>query len=127
MRPASFLPLATAAPAIPTADLPVVTRDVAILGGGATGTYAAVQLPEQGKSVALDEKKAYLGGHAETLYLPDGDYVNYGVEGYFNNELTKSFFAQLDVDHELLLPGSLLTKHVDFSTGKSALPAAGIL
>ncbi|KAL2851331.1 hypothetical protein BJX68DRAFT_254905 [Aspergillus pseudodeflectus] len=127
MRLASFLPLATAAAAIPTADLPVVTRDVAILGGGATGTYAAVQLREQGKSVALVEKKAYLGGHAETLYLPDGDYVNYGVEGYFNNELTKSFFAQLDVDHELLLPGSLLTKHVDFSTGKSALPAAGIL
>ncbi|KAL2858576.1 hypothetical protein BJY01DRAFT_256716 [Aspergillus pseudoustus] len=127
MRLASFLALATAAAGISTANLPVVTRDVAILGGGATGTYAAVQLREQGKSVALIEKKPQLGGHAETLYLPDGQYINYGVEGYFNNELTKSFFAQLDVDYELLLPGSMLTKHVDFTTGKTALPASGIL
>ncbi|KAL3477136.1 FAD/NAD(P)-binding domain-containing protein [Aspergillus californicus] len=127
MRLAGFLSLATAVVAIPTADLRVVTRDVAVLGGGATGTYAAVQLREQGKSVALIEKKAKLGGHAETLYLPDGNHVNYGVEGYFNNDLTKSFFDQLNVDYEALLPGSLITKHINFDTGKSVLPGDGIL
>ncbi|KAL4944949.1 hypothetical protein BDV06DRAFT_219755 [Aspergillus oleicola] len=104
-----------------------ITRDVVILGGGATGTYAAVQLRSQGHSVGLVEQKSRLGGHAETLYLPDGNYVNYGVEGYFNNDLTKDFFAQLDVEYEALLPGSLLTQHVDFTTGERTLPGSEIL
>ncbi|KAI9926048.1 hypothetical protein ASPWEDRAFT_37956 [Aspergillus wentii DTO 134E9] len=120
---------AAAVSAIP-ADIPaedIVTRDVAILGGGATGTYAAVQLREQGHSVALVEKKERLGGHAETLYLPNGKYVNYGVEGYFNNKITKDFFAQLNVDHELLLPGSIISEHVNFKTGKKVPPGNGIL
>ncbi|KAJ5586736.1 uncharacterized protein N7459_002501 [Penicillium hispanicum] len=105
----------------------IITRDVCILGGGATGTYAAVQLREQGHSVALVEKKEQLGGHAETLYLPNGKYVNYGVEGYFNNEITKDFFSQLDVDYELLLPGSIISENVDFNTGKRVLPGNEIL
>ncbi|KAK4234024.1 hypothetical protein C8A03DRAFT_38224 [Achaetomium macrosporum] len=75
----------------------IVDRDVVILGGGATGTYAAVQLRQQGHSVALVEQKSRLGGRAETIYLPNGEYVNYGVEGYFNNAITKEFFAQLNV------------------------------
>ncbi|KAL4791066.1 hypothetical protein BDV19DRAFT_401557 [Aspergillus venezuelensis] len=104
-----------------------ITRDVVILGGGATGTYAAVQLRSQGHSVAVVEQKSRLGGHAETLYLPDGNYVNYGVEGYFNNDLTKDFFAQLDIEYEALLPGSLLTQHVDFTTGERALPGSELL
>ncbi|KAE8376400.1 hypothetical protein BDV26DRAFT_235855 [Aspergillus bertholletiae] len=105
----------------------IITRDVAILGGGSTGTYAAVQLTKQGHSIALVEQKARLGGHAETLYLPNGTYVNYGVEGYFNNELTKDYFSQLDIDYELLLPGSMVTEHVNFNTGKQVVPGNGIL
>ncbi|RDW79103.1 uncharacterized protein DSM5745_05955 [Aspergillus mulundensis] len=104
-----------------------IDRDVVILGGGATGTYAAVQLREQGHTVALVEQKSRLGGHAETLFLPDGKYVNYGVEGYFNNEVTKDFFAQLDVDYEALLPATLLTQHVNFRTGERALPGSELL
>ncbi|KAL4866954.1 hypothetical protein BDV12DRAFT_198680 [Aspergillus spectabilis] len=127
MHLAAFLSLAAAAVAIPTSDLHAITRDVVILGGGATGTYAAVQLREQGKSVALVEQKELLGGHAETLYLPDNKYVNYGVEGYFNNDLTKNFFNQLDLDYELLLPGSIITSNVNFETGKLVLPGSGVL
>ncbi|KAL5045852.1 hypothetical protein BDW71DRAFT_214821 [Aspergillus fruticulosus] len=104
-----------------------IDRDVVILGGGATGTFAAVQLREQGHTVALVEQKGRLGGHAETLYLPDGKYVNYGVEGYFNNEITKDFFAQLDVDYEPLLPGTILTQHVNFRTGERVLPGSELL
>ncbi|KAL4917346.1 hypothetical protein BDW62DRAFT_218161 [Aspergillus aurantiobrunneus] len=104
-----------------------VDRDVVILGGGGTGTYAAVQLRQQGHSVALVEQKSKLGGHAETLYLPNGDYVNYGVEGYFNNDITKDYFAQLDVDHEPLLPGTILTQNVNFETGERVLPGSEIL
>lgn len=104
-----------------------IDRDVVILGGGATGTYAAVQLRAQGKSVALVEQKSRLGGHAETLYLPNGKHVNYGVEGYFNNELTKSYFSQLNVEYEPLLPGSLLSQYVNFDTGERVLPGSELL
>jgi len=43
--------------------LPIVNKDVAILGGGASGTYAAVRLREDyGKSVLLIEMEAVLVG-----------------------------------------------------------------
>jgi ribulose 1,5-bisphosphate synthetase/thiazole synthase len=43
--------------------LPIVNTDVAILGGGASGTYAAVRLREDyGKSVLLIEMEAVLVG-----------------------------------------------------------------
>ncbi|KAL6231379.1 hypothetical protein BDW75DRAFT_247927 [Aspergillus navahoensis] len=126
MRLGALAPLTllstTAAAAFKAQD--TIDRDVVILGGGATGTYAAVQLREQGHTVALVEQKSRLGGHAETLYLPDGKYVNYGVEGYFNNEITKDFFAQLDVDYEPLLPGTILTQYVNFRTGERVLPGS---
>jgi hypothetical protein len=124
---AGILPLASA---ISTADFKpedIITRDVCILGGGATGTYAAVQLREQGHSVALVEKKNRLGGHAETLYLENDKYVNYGVEGYFNNEITRDYFDQLDVDYEPLLPGSIITDNINFNTGKRVLPGSELL
>lgn len=122
------LNLLSAALAISTAAAQAtIDRDVVILGGGATGTYAAVQLRAQGKSVALVEQKSRLGGHAETLYLPNGKHVNYGVEGYFNNELTKSYFSQLNVEYEPLLPGSLLSQYVNFDTGERVLPGSELL
>jgi ribulose 1,5-bisphosphate synthetase/thiazole synthase len=41
--------------------LPVLNKDVVILGGGASGTYAAVRLREDyGKSVFLVEQEAIL-------------------------------------------------------------------
>ena len=127
---ASAVSLAHAVSAFTSSDFKpedIITRDVCVLGGGATGTYAAVQLREQGHSVALVEKRSFLGGHAETLYLPNGKYVNYGVEGYFNNKLTKDFFEQLDIDYEALLPGSLITENVNFKTGKKVLPRSEVL
>jgi ribulose 1,5-bisphosphate synthetase/thiazole synthase len=43
--------------------LPIVNTDVAILGGGASGTYAAVRLREDyGKKVLLIEMEAVLVG-----------------------------------------------------------------
>lgn len=40
----------------------VITRDVAIIGGGSAGTYTATRLRQMGFSVALIEKEKELGG-----------------------------------------------------------------
>ena len=44
----------------------IVTRDVAIVGGGASGTYAAVRLKDQGKTVALIERDDHLVGDSDS-------------------------------------------------------------
>lgn len=49
----------------------IITRDVCVLGGGASGTYAAIRLRELGQSVALVEKQDHLGGHTRTYHDPD--------------------------------------------------------
>ncbi|OJJ32699.1 hypothetical protein ASPWEDRAFT_743519 [Aspergillus wentii DTO 134E9] len=103
-----------------------ITRDVCIIGGGSTGTYAAIQLKDQKQSVVVVEKKDLLGGHTETLYLPNGQ-VDYGVQGFFNNKITTDYFAKLGIDHEPLLPGSLKTDNVNFLTGKKVRPPSGLL
>ncbi|KAL2830472.1 hypothetical protein BDW59DRAFT_17986 [Aspergillus cavernicola] len=120
MRPWQILHLVTAlaptAAAFPPED--VITRDVCIVGGGATGTYAAVQLVERGHSIVIVEQKDRLGGHAETLYLPSGEYLNYGVQGYFNERIVRNFFSQLNVDYEVYTPPSIHSDSINFQTGE---------
>ncbi|KAK2603653.1 hypothetical protein QQS21_004126 [Conoideocrella luteorostrata] len=99
--------------------------DVAIVGGGATGAYAAVRLREDyKKSVLVIEKTKRLGGHVHAYYPTKGHPVNYGVQAYLNRETTKAFFKRFNLN--LIEPdlGSyidliLLTKNVDFNTGRS--------
>lgn len=38
----------------------IIKKDVAIIGGGASGTYAAVRLRDSGKTFALVEQKGHL-------------------------------------------------------------------
>lgn len=60
-----------------------VMRDICIIGGGSSGTYAAIRLKEMGHSVALIEKKALLGGHVDTFRDPvTGKVFDYGVIAY---------------------------------------------
>ncbi|PYH66573.1 flavin-dependent quinone reductase [Aspergillus vadensis CBS 113365] len=109
------------------APLETITCDICILGGGSSGTYSAIQLKDAGKHVVVIEPNNRLGGHAQTLYLPDGNYVDYGVEGVFNNELSRDYFRRLGVDWKPLLPLNKRTDFVDFSTGERVDPPAGIL
>ncbi|KAL6915273.1 hypothetical protein ACHAP8_010561 [Fusarium lateritium] len=100
--------------------------DIAIIGGGATGAYAAVRLREDyGKSVLVIEKENKLGGHVHA-YQPDGGDrpINYGVQAYLSRENTKAFFKRFDVgliDPDPESGFNLLfgTKDIDFSTGKN--------
>ncbi|KAJ5082084.1 beta-cyclopiazonate dehydrogenase [Penicillium argentinense] len=45
-----------------------IIKDVAIIGGGSSGTYAAIRLHDEGKSVILVEKEIALGGH-NNIYI----------------------------------------------------------
>jgi heterodisulfide reductase subunit A-like polyferredoxin len=50
---------------VANADHSITTRDVCILGGGASGTFAAIRLKAMGKSVVVIESQDKLG-----VYIP---------------------------------------------------------
>ncbi|KAL5343580.1 hypothetical protein BJX70DRAFT_407264 [Aspergillus crustosus] len=102
----------------------IITRDVCILGGGATGTYAAVQLIKGGHSVVIVEPKDHLGGHSDTAYLQNGDHLDFGIRAYFNQRLVKDFFAQVDVEYELFSQPAILTDYVNLRTGERVPPSS---
>ncbi|KAL4800674.1 hypothetical protein BDV19DRAFT_383692 [Aspergillus venezuelensis] len=96
----------------------IITRDVCILGGGATGTYAAVQLIERGHSVVVVERENRLGGRSDTLYLPDGQYIDYGIRAYFKLQVVLDFLEQLNVDWSIYVPPAIHTDYINFQTGE---------
>ncbi len=60
----------------------IITRDVCVIGGGSSGTYAAIRLRDMGKSVVVVEREAVMGGHTNTYVVPGtGQTVDYGVVG----------------------------------------------
>ena len=44
----------------------VIKRDFVVIGGGASGTYAAIGLHDKDKSFVLIERSGRLGGQTET-------------------------------------------------------------
>ena len=76
----------------------VITRDVCIIGGGATGTYAAMRLRDMGKTVAVVEREAALGGHTRSYKVPGTNTsVDFGVQGYSDIEIVRRFFGRFDI------------------------------
>ncbi|KAL8939850.1 MAG: hypothetical protein Q9216_003138 [Gyalolechia sp. 2 TL-2023] len=101
----------------------VVTRDVCIIGGGSSGTYAAIGLRDRGKSVALIEAQSVLGGHTNTYTDPaTSRKVDYGVVVFPNISTVTSYFGRFDIP---LTPGdgspsaAVENYYVDFRTGKN--------
>lgn len=75
-----------------------VERDVCIIGGGSSGTYAAIRLQQLGYSVAVIEKQARLGGHVNTFHDPvSGEYFDFGVSIYEDISVVTEYFAALNV------------------------------
>lgn len=100
----------------------VISTDVAIIGGGATGTYAAVTLSRMGKKVALVEMDNQLGGHVNTYVDPaTGTIVDYGVVRYGNEPVATDFFDFLGVNYTSTFePGSTKTRvYADFAKAKT--------
>ena len=76
----------------------VIQRDVAIIGGGSSGTYAAIRLQQQGKSVVVIEAKDKIGGHTETYKDPaTGTPINIGVVVWDNIPVVQSYADSLNV------------------------------
>lgn len=115
-------------PTIDTAAYPasdIIRRDVCIIGGGSSGTYGAVRLRDQGKSIVVVEAEDRLGGHTETYTDPGTEKtVDYGVVLYHNIDLVKNYFGRFDIALTLTnpvaqatLPGQS-TCYVDYRTGE---------
>ncbi|KAK8086013.1 FAD dependent oxidoreductase [Apiospora phragmitis] len=96
----------------------ILQRDVLVVGGGATGTFAAVKLRDAGKTVAVVERDPQLGGHVDTYYDPASGYpVDYGVQAYFHNQQTKDFFGKFGVPLTPVTGSPFPQKIADFSNG----------
>ncbi|KAK6850520.1 FAD dependent oxidoreductase [Apiospora arundinis] len=101
-------------------DKDVIRRDVAIIGGGSSGTYTAVKLKDAGKSFIVVEPKDQLGGHTETYVDPNtGVPIDIGVIVFENTTTVKNYFARLGVSLvDIEGFGGNGTVPVDFSTGQ---------
>lgn len=84
-----------------------IHRDVAIIGGCSSGTFAAIRLHDCGKSVVVIEKEPILGGHTNTYHdAATNKTIDYGVVVFHNTNITKSYFNRLGVDWHPSAPGS---------------------
>ncbi|RYP09025.1 hypothetical protein DL764_001521 [Monosporascus ibericus] len=78
-------------------------RDVAILGGGSSGTYTAVRLQDSGKSVVVVEADDALGGHTETYTDPvTGQHDDFGVLTFHDLPVARDYFARLGIPVEVV-------------------------
>lgn len=99
-----------------------ITRDVAIIGGGAAGTFAAIRLRDAGKSVVLVEKENILGGHTNTYKDPaTGVTVDYGVEIFHNQQLVKDYFNRLNVSWTIKFPSFGLSSPIYLNSSAQSI------
>ncbi|KAJ7606005.1 hypothetical protein FB45DRAFT_1068936 [Roridomyces roridus] len=96
-----------------------ISRDVVVIGGGSSGTYAAVNLKARGHTVAVLEQQNRLGGHVETYIDPStGQPSNLGVIDLYNNSVNNAYFSLLGVPIRAVPPATTQNAFLDFATGK---------
>ena len=99
-----------------------IEKDVLIVGGGASGTYAAHKLLDTNKTVIVVEKEAITGGNTNTYNDPaTGTPVDYGVVVWHNNDLVRRFFSRFNITLFNTLTATAVPSaidYVDFRTGK---------
>ena len=97
-----------------------LSRDVCIVGGGSAGTYAAIRLLDQNRSVIVVERQDRLGGNTQTYIDPvTGAPIDIGVQIWHNNPLVTNYFQRLNVPLVVLnaLVSPFVTVFPDFQTG----------
>ncbi|KAK4171096.1 hypothetical protein QBC36DRAFT_368171 [Triangularia setosa] len=106
----------------------IIYKDVAIIGGGASGAHAAVKLRQDfGKSVVIIEREPILGGHVDTYKdKTTGNIHDYGIALYFPYEDSFDFFSRPDIN-VMLSPwfpaeGNEI-RYIDFTSGQELTSA----
>ncbi|KAJ5464212.1 hypothetical protein N7475_007347 [Penicillium sp. IBT 31633x] len=96
----------------------VLVTDIAVIGGGSSGTYAAINLRKMGQSVVVVEKKKHLGGHTNTYTNHvTGATVDYGVQAYLNSSITLDYFDHFNVPLVNYTGFDVIIALADFNTG----------
>ncbi|KAK0726261.1 hypothetical protein B0T21DRAFT_371286 [Apiosordaria backusii] len=106
----------------------IIYKDVAIIGGGASGAHAAVRLTQDyGKSVVVVEREPILGGHVDTyIDKTTGNIHDYGIALYFPYEDSFDFFSRPDINVTLspwVPAGGNEIRYVDFTSGQELTSA----
>lgn len=97
----------------------IIKRDVAVIGGGSSGTYGAIKLKDLGKSVVVVEKEGTLGGHENTYIDPaTGTPIDYGTQVYWNISVVTDFFARFNIPIETATFAGGTNVYADFETGR---------
>ncbi|QSZ36847.1 hypothetical protein DSL72_006730 [Monilinia vaccinii-corymbosi] len=97
-----------------------IERDVVVVGGGSSGTYAAIGLIDAKKSVAVIDNHDRMGGHTNTYKDPTtGHTEDYGVMVFHDIDLVKQYAARLNVTLALndRFNSTASTVYADFRTG----------
>jgi hypothetical protein len=83
-----------------------IEYDVLVVGGGSSGTHAAIRLQQLGKSVALVEKECRIGGHTNTYKdNATGTTFDYGVQVLVNTTTVRNLFDSLNIPLAPYAPG----------------------
>ncbi|KAJ0124554.1 amine oxidase [Diaporthe amygdali] len=97
-----------------------VNADVIIIGGGAGGAHAAVQLSDAGQKVIVIEKQSDLGGSVDSYNDPaTGVKSELGVAAWVDYGNTTGFFDRLDVPYASPDFSQTPWKYFDFTTGQT--------
>jgi hypothetical protein len=97
----------------------VFNVEIAIVGGGATGTYSAVRLREDFNiSIIVIEPRDHLGGHVSTYTVPETNTtLEYGVQSYVRNQAAFDFYARFNISTLPFAAKRLTAINVDVETG----------
>lgn len=98
----------------------VLNVDVAVVGGGAAGTYAAVRLREDlNTSVVLIEPKSHLGGSVSTYLVPETNTtLEFGVQTYLRYGPAEDFFTRFGIAVQPFTSRRLNPVMIDIETGE---------
>lgn len=121
-----LIPVVVATQYMDKYQIETVTTDVLLVGGGSSGTYAAIQLHDANKTVAVIERTGKLGGHADSYYGPNGSVFNVGVQIFYDIPVVTDYFARHGVPlFTAPTNAAATTINADFSLGVAA-PAANV-
>ncbi|KAJ5970525.1 uncharacterized protein N7479_000443 [Penicillium vulpinum] len=100
----------------------VIVSDVVVVGGGSSGTYAAINLRKMGQRVVVVEKGKHLGGDTNTYTdKATGLTVDYGVQMFLNSSITRDYFSHFNISLVNYTRSNITTSLADFNTGKPVL------